>query len=51
MTVHDAPASGLVSCTLTLKDGSHQTVGTFKVSDGYGSWTASTTPLASARIW
>jgi anti-sigma factor RsiW len=40
MTVDDAAASGVVTCRLALTDGSHRTVGTFKISYGYGSWTA-----------
>lgn len=40
MTVHDAPTSGVVTCRLALEDGSHETVGAFTLSDGYGSWKA-----------
>lgn len=43
MTVADVPASGEVTCVVTLADGSHRTVGRFSLSTGYaspayGSW-------------
>ncbi len=40
MTLHDAPTTGVVTCSITLADGSRRDVGRFSLADGYGSWTA-----------
>jgi hypothetical protein len=40
MTLHDGPASGSVTCTLVLNDGTRRSVGVFSLAAGYGSWTA-----------
>ncbi len=51
MTLHDAPATGIVTCTLTLDDGTRRAIGRFPVAAGYGSWTASLPVPASSVRW
>jgi anti-sigma factor RsiW len=40
MTLQDAPTSGMVTCSVTLADGSRRDVGRFSLTEGYGSWAA-----------
>ena len=50
MTLHDAPTSGTVTCTLALADGTHRAIGAFSLATGYGSWTARIpVPVSSVR--
>ena len=50
MTLHDAPTSGTVTCTLALADGTHRAIGAFSLAAGYGSWTARLpVPVSSVR--
>jgi hypothetical protein len=49
MALHDAPTSGLVTCTITLADGSRRDVGEFDLTNGYGSWSVDL-PVAAATI-
>ena len=38
MTIDSDAASGVVKCTVSLADGTVETVGTFRLSGGYGAW-------------
>jgi hypothetical protein len=38
MALHDSPTSGLVTCSITLADGTRKDLGAFALKDGYGSW-------------
>jgi len=49
MTVHDAPNSGTVTCSVLLTDGSRREVGRFSLAGGYGEWTA-TLPFAVTSV-
>ncbi len=50
MTVHDAPWTGAVTCSIVLHDGTRREVGRFSLADGYGSWVASLpVPASSVR--
>jgi hypothetical protein len=49
MTLHDAPTTGVVSCSITLADGSRRDIGRFSLADGYGSWTAPL-PVSAAAV-
>jgi anti-sigma factor RsiW len=49
MTLDDAPASGTVTCSIVLTDGSRQDVGRFVLASGYGSWTAPL-PVAATSV-
>ena len=39
LALDDAPIRGTVTCTVTLRDGSVRSVGTFAVHPGYDAWT------------
>lgn len=47
MDVDSGKISGTVWCEVTLTNGHRETVGTFTISHGYGSWVAPLTTLAS----
>jgi predicted anti-sigma-YlaC factor YlaD len=49
MALHDAPMSGVVTCSITLADGSRQDVGQFDLTDGYGSWSVDL-PVAASTV-
>lgn len=49
MALHDAPVSGLVSCSITLDRGARQEVGSFGLTDGYGSWSV-VLPVAASTV-
>jgi hypothetical protein len=38
MTLHDAPTSGAVTCSIVLTDGTRKDLGEFDLTDGYGAW-------------
>jgi hypothetical protein len=38
MTLNDVPATGRITCTITLENGTREDVGHFRVSGGYGAW-------------
>lgn len=48
MTVHSGKGSGWVTCNVTVAGGGHVTVGTFRLDDGYGAWSARLPVPASA---
>ncbi len=49
MTLHDAPNSGEVTCSITLADGSKKELGEFDLTDGYGSWSVDL-PVAASKV-
>jgi hypothetical protein len=49
MTIGDVPATGPVTCTITLADGTTRTVGHFRMTSGYGAW-AVRLPTAAANV-
>jgi hypothetical protein len=54
MTVHGGNISGLVTCEVTLKNGKQVVVGSFRLDQGYGAWSArlpvSAQDIRSARV-
>jgi hypothetical protein len=49
MSLHDAPTSGIVTCSVTLTDGSQRDLGQFALLDGYGSWSV-VLPVAASTV-
>jgi hypothetical protein len=49
MTLHDAPNSGAVTCTVALRNGTRRSIGEFYLAAGYGSWTARL-PVAASSV-
>jgi hypothetical protein len=49
MTLHDAPTSGVVTCSVTLADGTRRDLGGFDLTDGYGSWSVDL-PVAASSV-
>jgi hypothetical protein len=49
MSIDDVTATGLVTCSVGLADGSRRVVGRFPVTAGYGSW-AVRLPVASSSV-
>ena len=48
--LHDSPASGVVTCSISLADGSREDLGAFALTDGRGSWSvALPVPASSVR--
>ncbi len=54
MTVHGTDTSGWVTCEVTVANGKQVTVGTFRLDNGYGAWSArlpvSVSDIRSARV-
>jgi hypothetical protein len=54
MTVHGGNVSGWVTCEVTLKNGKQVVVGSFRLDQGYGAWSArlpvSAKEIRSARV-
>jgi hypothetical protein len=48
MDLHDAPMSGVVTCSITLDNGARHDLGQFDLSYGYGSWSVRLPVAASA---
>jgi hypothetical protein len=49
MTLHDAPTSGAVTCSITLADGTRKDLGEFDLTDGYGAWSVDL-PVAASTV-
>ena len=49
MALHDAPTSGIVTCSITLDDGSRKDLGQFDLRYGYGSWSIEL-PVAAGTV-
>ena len=49
MALHDAPTSGVVTCSITLDDGSRKDLGQFDLRYGYGSWSVQL-PVAAGTV-
>ncbi len=49
MALHDAPTSGVVTCSVTLDDGTNRDLGQFDLSRGYGSWSVEL-PVAASTV-
>ena len=49
MTLHDAPTSGAVTCSITLDDGTRKDLGQFDLRYGYGSWSVEL-PVAAGTV-
>ncbi len=49
MTLHNAPSSGEVTCSITMADGSKKELGEFDLTDGYGSWSVDL-PVAVSTV-
>jgi len=49
MDLRDAPTSGVVTCSITLADGSRKDLGRFVLTGGYGSWSA-TLPVPASSV-
>lgn len=49
MSLHDAPTTGTVTCSITLDDGSRKDLGQFRLRYGYGSWSVAL-PVAAGTV-
>jgi hypothetical protein len=48
--LHDSPASGVVTCSISLADGTREDLGAFALTDGRGSWSVPLpVPASSVR--